>query len=218
MNDHSTLSRFPRAQRGFTLVELSIVLVIIGLLIGGILVGQSLISSAKINAQVSQLQQFDAGVMVFKSQYKYLPGDAPAFGGDGDGKLEEFTDNVVFAFACEIANFWNGVNSQEYSASTCASGGNQAIVTGTLKNVPASKIGSANSFFIASTLSSDGKNIDSANFPSYYAILSGVQVQVLGPYGGFHFTTTSSSNSSVRPVDLLALDKKWMMVPPTQAV
>ena len=68
---------------GFTLIELSIVLVIIGLLIGGILVGQSLIQSAAINATVSQIQQFDASTMAFKSKYKYLPGDAPAFGGDG---------------------------------------------------------------------------------------------------------------------------------------
>ena len=44
---------------GFTLVELSIVLVIIGLLIGGILVGQSLIESAKMNSFVRQVQQID---------------------------------------------------------------------------------------------------------------------------------------------------------------
>lgn len=36
-------------KRGFTLVELSIVLVIIGLLVGGILAAQSMISTAKLN-------------------------------------------------------------------------------------------------------------------------------------------------------------------------
>lgn len=70
-----SLSRFPRAQRGFTLVELSIVLVIIGLLIGGILAAQSLISAARINAQVWQLQQFDIAFQNFKSTYNRLPGE-----------------------------------------------------------------------------------------------------------------------------------------------
>ena len=37
-------------QRGFTLIELSIVLVIIGLIVGGVLVGQDLIRAAKIRA------------------------------------------------------------------------------------------------------------------------------------------------------------------------
>lgn len=63
-------------QKGFTLVELSIVLVIIGLLVGGILVGQSLIDAAKLNSLVRQFQQYDAAANSFKSKYKFLPGDA----------------------------------------------------------------------------------------------------------------------------------------------
>src|SRR3990172_9213661 len=39
---------FSRSQRGFTLVEIAIVLVIIGLLLGGILKGQEMITQAKI--------------------------------------------------------------------------------------------------------------------------------------------------------------------------
>ena len=38
---------------GFTLIELSIVLVIIGLLVGGVLVGQDLIRAAGVRAQIS---------------------------------------------------------------------------------------------------------------------------------------------------------------------
>jgi len=72
-------------KKGFTLVELSIVLVIIGLLVGGILVGQSLINSAKTQAQIRQIQQFDIAVTQFKAKFKFLPGDSPKFPSDGDG-------------------------------------------------------------------------------------------------------------------------------------
>ncbi len=65
-------------RKGFTLVELSIVLVIIGLLIGGILIAQSMIETAKIEMLIRQIQQIDAAVANFKTRYNYLPGDAPS--------------------------------------------------------------------------------------------------------------------------------------------
>jgi prepilin-type N-terminal cleavage/methylation domain-containing protein len=64
-------------QAGFTLVELSIVLVIIGLIIGGVLVGQDLISAATVRAQISQIEKYQAAVNTFRSKYGYLPGDMP---------------------------------------------------------------------------------------------------------------------------------------------
>ena len=40
---------------GFTLIELSIVLVIIGLIVGGVLVGQRLIYAVQVRKEISQL-------------------------------------------------------------------------------------------------------------------------------------------------------------------
>lgn len=70
---------------------------IVGLLIGGILVGQSLIQTAIRNKFISQLEQLDISINLFKSKYKYLPGDSPFHSpvGDGDGKLEGSVTNSV---------------------------------------------------------------------------------------------------------------------------
>src|ERR1700678_1068516 len=62
---------------GFTLIELSIVLVIIGLIIGGILTGQDLIKAAEARAQISQIEKYQTAVNAFYNKYGYLPGDIP---------------------------------------------------------------------------------------------------------------------------------------------
>ncbi len=63
----------PRA--AFTLVELSIVLVIIGLLLGGVLVGQSLIRSSELQGVLSETSGMIAGTNTFQAKYGALPGD-----------------------------------------------------------------------------------------------------------------------------------------------
>ena len=65
-------------QQGFTLVEMSIVLVIIGLIVGGVLVGQDLVKGAQIRATVAQLQQYDAAINTFRGKYDQFPGDMSA--------------------------------------------------------------------------------------------------------------------------------------------
>ncbi len=62
-------------QRGFTLIEIAIVLVIIGLLTGGVLKGQALIQNAKVRNTISQMDELKASVFGFQDRYRALPGD-----------------------------------------------------------------------------------------------------------------------------------------------
>jgi prepilin-type N-terminal cleavage/methylation domain-containing protein len=55
----------PFMKSGFTPIEMSIVLVIIGLITGGILAGQDLIKAAGIRATISQLENFNTATYTF---------------------------------------------------------------------------------------------------------------------------------------------------------
>ena len=90
----------PDANEGFSLLEVSIVIVIIGLLVGGILVGKSLINAAEMRAQINDLQQYQVAVSTFQLKYAAFPGDmsnATAYwggsttNGDGNGQIESAT-------------------------------------------------------------------------------------------------------------------------------
>jgi len=117
----------PALQAGFSLVQMSVTMVIIGLIIGGILVGQNLIQAAAVNAQISQINKYQTATHLFETKYGYLPGDIPepyatqfgfltrgAFAGEGDGNgvLEGNCDNVAganqpFYDGCgETATLW----------------------------------------------------------------------------------------------------------------
>ena len=105
---------------GFTLIELSIVLVIIGLIVGGILVGQDLIKAAQIRATVGQIEKYNTAVNTFQTKFNGMPGDlnattASGFGlltmagttgrGDGNGLIDG-TVTSPSAWCQECGVFW----------------------------------------------------------------------------------------------------------------
>lgn len=62
-------------QKGFTLVEIAIVLVIIGLLLGGILKGQEMIIQAKIKNAITDFSGVSAAYFGYQDRYRATPGD-----------------------------------------------------------------------------------------------------------------------------------------------
>ncbi len=63
------------AKRGFSLIELSIVLVILGLLVGGILAGRSLIRASELRSVTTEFNRYNTAFLAFRDKYFALPGD-----------------------------------------------------------------------------------------------------------------------------------------------
>lgn len=62
-------------QKGFSLVEISVVLVILALLIGSALAGKNLIQSAELRATVSEAEMYRNAAITFEEKYHSMPGD-----------------------------------------------------------------------------------------------------------------------------------------------
>ncbi|MDX2094520.1 MAG: prepilin-type N-terminal cleavage/methylation domain-containing protein [Alphaproteobacteria bacterium] len=66
-----------RQPQGFTLVELSIILVIIGLLLGGVLAGQTMRRNQQLRAVGTNAATYMMAMNQFKTTYGYVAGDFP---------------------------------------------------------------------------------------------------------------------------------------------
>jgi prepilin-type N-terminal cleavage/methylation domain-containing protein len=101
----------PYRLHGFTLIEISIVLVIIGLLVGGVLVGKSLIEASRLRAQISQFEQFDTAANTFRNKYNCLPGDCPNASSFGLSGIISATDTPSDGNGDKVVNcigLWGG--------------------------------------------------------------------------------------------------------------
>jgi prepilin-type N-terminal cleavage/methylation domain-containing protein len=93
-------------EKWFTLVELSIVLVIIGLLIGGIISAQSMIQTARVDRYISNLQQYQAITSNFFTNYKQVPGDSNLFIPAGNNNRRIDWSACAGTYAGETNQFW----------------------------------------------------------------------------------------------------------------
>lgn len=138
-------------RKGFTLVELSIVIIIIGLLIASVVSGEALIKQAMLDSVIFEVQQYRISVNAFRERFGYNPGDLPnaslfwptCAGGnaaicDGNGNGLMDWGGAIGSGNSEDRTFW-----EQLSLSGLISA--KLTYTGTLQlgvSVPESKLGS----------------------------------------------------------------------------
>jgi prepilin-type N-terminal cleavage/methylation domain-containing protein len=108
-----------RRSKGFTLIEIAIVLVIIGLLVGGVLKGQELITGARVRNLISQQDGIKAAFFGFQDRFRALPGDyatadanincgaSACAKGNGNGQIESAATPVNGSVTHEETLVWS---------------------------------------------------------------------------------------------------------------
>jgi len=191
---------------GFTLLEVSIVLIIIGLITGGVVAGRFLIRSAELRSILTERDKYETAVNTFQIKYSQLPGDMPnaysfwgsgcgtdsttadtGCNGNGDGRISLDGENLKawehLSLSGLIAGKFNGVSG---------AGGTGAL---TLDNIPKSAF--------PQTYWSLGDDVCDGSIPNnnFNAILA-----IGGSRDGESSCLTSIP--SLSPQEALALDQK----------
>jgi len=149
------------SKSGFSLLELSIVLVIIGLIAGGIVAGSSMIRAAELRAILTEKEGYTTALYTFRDKYLGLPGDlknATAFwgeidsdqvtcittpsstgtetcNGNGDGTIWGGADHI------ELYSFWKQLSNAGLAPGNFANAGITAPYDTELGvNIPESKV------------------------------------------------------------------------------
>ena len=210
-------AKHTNGKQGFTLIELSIVLVIIGLIVGGVLVGQDLIKAAEVRATISQIEKYNTAVRTFQGKFGGIPGDitaatATSFGitaaaytgatgiGDGNGIIQDSQSTNTNTPVGEPVIFWQelssaglldgnlGANLSTVGVTTAAA---SVLATATYY-VPSAKLGRSNYIIVGSD-----------NGINYYSItgLSGITAGAAG-------TATYTGANYLTPIESYNIDKK----------
>ena len=189
---------FSKKKSAFSLIELSIVLIVIGLLIAGITGGASLIKSSELRSVMGEARGYAVAVNAFYSQFNALPGDygtalAPAtVAGDADSRIEYYSDATTPV--AEGIQAWlalKGIGAIDSTITAVGVGVAQVVNT----NMPASKIKSSGWAFDYNTTSSQ----------NVVVLTQGIGT---GTASNTLVNGTPISVAAITPADALSIDAK----------
>mgnify|MGYP000913137344 CR=1 FL=1 len=128
--------------KGFTLVELAIVLIIIGILLGAILKGQELVDNSKVKRAISDLNSIFVAYNGYIDRYQRKPGDdgplasltgrggswaTVTAAGNSNGNLDALVANTFTNGAVETTSFWQHVKAAGFLPGSITAAGAAAL-------------------------------------------------------------------------------------------
>lgn len=216
----------PNKRQAFSLIELSIVLIIIGLLIAGVTGGASLIKNAELRKITEEARGYQTAVNSFYAKYNALPGDYNVAIGTmtGDIVTNHTSDNLIQYYAA-VTTYANTGRSENYGAwqqlkndnfipdilttvasvdSSGGTGSGAVVAASPGVNIPASK--SKGGGWVFDNIGSQNVVVLSSGVP---AISTGASAAISVTsliVGGSSSSTTG--NSQLLPTDALSIDSK----------
>ncbi|HLD77158.1 MAG TPA: prepilin-type N-terminal cleavage/methylation domain-containing protein [Rickettsiales bacterium] len=199
--------RFRAKRSAFSLIELSIVLIIIGLLIAGVTGGASLIKSSELRSIITEARSWAIAVNGFYNQFDALPGDygtsvgLASTDGDGDGTIEGNGGGGTNVY--EGRGAWIHLKSAGILDST--------ILSTTFTAVSAVAVTSFGGIIPASKIKASGWDFDyNTTSLQNVVVLTGAMATALSASSSNSFVKgTSIAVGAITPTDALAIDAKF---------
>ena len=178
----------------FSLIELSIVLIIIGLLIAGITGGASLIKSSELRSVIGEARGYAVAVNAFFTQYDALPGDFSTSISAGD-VVGNQNSRIEYATNSEGTEAWRDLKTAG-AIDSILTITNSNTAQAPSVNIPASKTKSNGWAF-------DSNNTDFKN----YVVITGA-IAASSDANNSLINGAFKSTGALLPTDALSIDAK----------
>jgi prepilin-type N-terminal cleavage/methylation domain-containing protein len=129
-------------KKAFTLVELSVVLLVLAFLVGGILISKKIVDRSKGQSIINDLEQMKKAVNLFYDSYGYLPGDIPQnIIKDYPELSSKYLNNCPYAGLCASSSSLYSINNGYVEMFESCYASRMLETAGFISNVPNTTVG-----------------------------------------------------------------------------
>lgn len=202
-----------KRKSAFSLIELSIVLIIIGLLIAGVTGGASLIKSSELRSVITESRSWSVAVNSFYNQFDDLPGDYASTigsqaGGDADGTIEYDSGDASDVTDHETRNAWRHLAATNILDTSVIYSGISTATLASAADPGANSLSSFGVYVPASKIGSAGWDFD-YNTTSTHNVVVLTGTIGTSSSGNSLVNGTEISTGAITPTDGLSLDSKY---------